>query len=117
VRRLPDLPRWWKRPRSDERAVPVSALLAYAVGVDSAADGYPQSVMAVNGLEAGLLALWALGVVSAILAGRRGGFTLRARVAILAAIFLPVLGSLLAIAYLGLTIARNPRRTAPRATA
>jgi len=57
--------------------------------------------MALNGLEAGLLALWALGVVSAILAGRRGGFTLRARVAILGAFFLPVLGSLLAIAYLG----------------
>ena len=73
--------------------------------------------MAVNGLEVGLLALWSLGVVAALLAGVRGGFTVRARVAIVVAIFLPVLGSLLAIAYLSLTLARNPRGTTPASTA
>ena len=69
--------------------------------------------MELNGLEAGLLALWLLGVLAALLAGARGGFTVRARVAMVVAILLPVLGSLLAIAYLSLTLARNPEAKFP----
>ena len=66
--------------------------------------------MALNGLEAALLALWPLGVLAALLAGARSGFTVRARVALLLAIFWPFFGSLLAIAYLSLTLARHPLR-------
>ena len=81
------------------------------------ADSYAQRVMAIDGLEVGLLALWCLGVGAAILAGVRGGFTVRAKVAILTAIFLPVLGSLLAIAYLSLTLARHTPGTTPTSSA
>lgn len=73
------------------------------------ANRYPQKVMAISGLEAGLFLVWSVGVLATLFAGARGGFTLRARVVLLLAIFMPVLGSVLAIAYLILTLVRNPR--------
>ena len=110
------MPRFWRHSGPHNRADPVP-LAGLRGRRELVGNGYPQRVMALNGVEAGLLALWVLGVVAALLAGARGGFTVRARVALLTAILLPVLGSLLAIAYLGLTLARNPRGTTPTTSA
>lgn len=78
---------------------------------------YPRRVMDVNGWEAVLLTVWAFGVLAALLAGNRGGFTGRARAAVVVAIFLPVVGSLIAVAYLWLTHARSTRRDTVNTTA
>lgn len=55
--------------------------------------------MGLNGLELAILLLWLVGIGAVVHTARRVGFTARTWIALAAAVVVPVVGSLLAIAY------------------
>jgi hypothetical protein len=56
-------------------------------------------MMDLNGLELAIVVVWVVGIGAIVHTGPRAGFTARTWLALAAAVTVPVVGSLLAIAY------------------